>query len=533
MRRIFGGLFFTLLSLAAHAKGKPYTDSILQALNQTIERAAAYDSIKIKKIDSIRRQRPQGSPELTYNYYQELYEAYKIFNFDSAFSYGSKMQQLGHQLNDPVRIANAKVKLGFILLSSGMFMEASGYISTVDINGKPDDLRVEYYKLKSRFYSDMAAYNQDRFFSPEYMRQAIAAMDSALQLMDSTGFEYLFHKAEQLYKRGDILGALATFPNLNDPAITERQVAVAACSLGSMYQKNQQRDTAIYLMARSAIADIRTSTKETMAAYTLATFLFELGDIKTASRYIERAMTEAVFYGARQRKVMVSNILPIIEEERINTAEQQNRSLIIYAAIVTLLFLALVAMTIIVFRQIRKLKQAQLAITKAHMRQQEANNQLEEANKIKEEYIGYFFHSNAKYIGKIEKIKQLLEQKLAESKSATDFRFLINSINVRQERDELFTNFDRVFLRIFPHFVDEFNKLFDADNKVQLKENELLNTDLRIFALIRIGITDNEQIARILEYSVNTIYAYKTKIKKRSLIPNEAFEERIMAIKAL
>ncbi len=534
MRRIFGCLFFLLISLVAGAREQSHQDSILQALNRTIEQAASFDTVRIHKIDSIRHLlASSGSRESTYDIYQQLYEAYKVFNFDSAYIYGKAMQQIGEQLHDPVRIVNARVKLGFILLSSGMFTETAAYLNNLDVSGMPDDIRIQFFLMKSRFYSDMAEYNQDQFFAPEYTRNGIAYMDSALHLMDSTSFEYRFHRAEQLYKNGNILGALAVFPNLNAPHINERQIAVAACSLGIMYMKIHQRDTAISLMARSAIADIRTSTKETLAAYNLATYLFEKGDIKNASRYIERAITEATFYGARQRKVMVSSILPIIEEERINTAEQRNKSLLIYATIVTLLFLALVAMTIIVFRQVRKVQQAKLAITAAHLKQQEANNQLEEANKIKEEYIGYFFNINANYISKIEKIKQNLEQKLSESRNAADFRFLINSINIRQEREELYNNFDRVFLRIFPHFVDEFNKLFDKDNQILLKENELMNTDLRIFALIRIGITDNDQIARILEYSVNTIYAYKTKIKKRSLVPNEDFEDRIMTIKAL
>ncbi|MFB6455874.1 DUF6377 domain-containing protein [Chitinophaga sp. Hz27] len=518
----------------SRAVAKSNHDSILAVLNSTIDQAPSFDAAKLKKIDSIRHllQEPL-TIEKTYSVYQKLYEAFIVFNFDSAFVYASAMERIGEKLQDPIKTTNAKIKLGYILLSSGMFTETNSCLQTIDVNGMPDSVRVQFFLMKSRFYSDLAEYNQDKFFTPEYRRQGLVLMDSALHLMDPNTFDYRFHRAELLFKKGEIQEALRLWPNLNDKELSDRQVAVAACSLGSIYMKIHQRDTAIYLMARSAIADIRSSTKETMAAYNLATFLFEQGDIKNASRYIEKAITEAAFYGARQRKVMVSNILPIIEEERISSAEQRNRSLLIYATAVTLLFLALVAMTIVVFRQIQKLKLAQQAITTAHQQQQKVNSQLEEANKIKEEYIGYFFNINANYISKIEKIKQMLEQKLAESKNTSDVKFFVNSINVRQEREELFTNFDRVFLRIFPHFVDEFNKLFDKDNQVILRENELMNTDLRIFALIRIGITDNDKIASILEYSVNTIYAYKTKIKKRSLIPNDEFEARIMAIQAL
>lgn len=350
--------------------------------------------------------------------------------------------------------------------------------------------------------------------------------------MAPSSFEYKYNKGLQLFKLGDIPGALAIFPNLDQPGLSGRQLAISACTLGSIYDAAGNKDTAICLMIRSAIADILTSTKETMAAYSLATLLFEKGDVKNASHCIERAISEAVFYGARQRKVMVSSILPIIEHERINTAEERTRSLLIYAAIVTLLLVALVILAITVFRQVQKLKTAQRIITAANLKQQEINSQLLEANKIKEEYVGYCFNINATYIGKIEKLKQNLEQKLTDNKPA-ELRFLVNNINIRQERDELFTNFDRVFLKIFPHFVAEFNALFDKENQVVLKENELLNTDIRIFALIRIGISDNEKIARILEYSVNTIYAYKTRIKKRARIPSEEFEAHIMNIRAL
>ncbi|HVI46285.1 MAG TPA: DUF6377 domain-containing protein, partial [Chitinophaga sp.] len=255
---------------------------------------------------------------------------------------------------------------------------------------------------------------------------------------------------------GDHHAAIACFPDLNQPGLNYRQLAVSACTLGYIYLESHRRDTAITLMIRSAIADIRSSTKETMAIYMLATLLFEKGDIKNASVFIEKAVSEAVFYGARQRKVQVSSILPIIEQERINTAEERTRSVFIYAAVVTLLLIALVILAITVFRQVRKLKAAQEIITAAHLKQQEINNQLLEANKIKEEYVGYCFNINASYINKIEKIKQTLEQKLSENKPS-ELKYLVNNINIRKEREELFTNFDRVFLKIFPHFVEEFN----------------------------------------------------------------------------
>ena len=533
MNRFLSFLALCLI-LFTSVYGKTPADSLLRELNKAMAGSAAYDSIKLRHIDSIKRSlvTAPDDPALRYNIYRQLYNAYKVFNFDSAFVYARQLEQLAAQLKDPVLITDSKVKLGYVLLSSGMFTETLAFINTFNASGAPDSLKIEFYLMKSRLYFDLADYNQDKYYTPSYIRQASSYIDSALQLMTPNSFEYRYNRGLQLSKLGNIPAALAIFPDLDQPGLTDRQMAISACTLGAIYVEAHQPDTAIALMMRSAIADIRSSTKETMASYSLATLLFEKGDVKNASHCIERAIAEAVFYGARQRKVMVSSILPIIEHERIITAEERTRSLLIYASIVTLLLVALVVLAVTVFRQVKKLKTAQRIITAAHLKQQEINSQLLEANRIKEEYVGYCFNINATYIGKIEKLKQSLEQKLTANKPS-ELKFLVNNINIRQEREELFTNFDRVFLKIFPHFVSEFNSFFEKENQVVLKENELLNTDIRIFALIRIGISDNEKIARILEYSVNTIYAYKTRIKKRAVIPSEEFEARIMSIKAL
>ncbi len=533
MNRIPGYLILCLF-FSINAYGKAPADSLLKELNKEMAKSAAYDSIKIRGIDSIKRTRQAAGNDVAQQYLicRQLYNAYKVFNFDSAFTYAQQLQALAEELHDPVLITDARVKLGYVLLSSGMFTETATFVNTIDPTGAPDSIRSAFFLMKSRLYFDLADYNQDKYYTPAYIKLASTYVDSALHLLAANSFEYKYNKGLQLFKLGDIPAALAIFPDLDQPGLSGRQLAISACTLGAIYDAAGNKDTAISLMIRSAIADIRTSTKETMASYSLATLLFERGDVNNASHCIERAISEAVFYGARQRKVMVSSILPIIEHERINTAEERTRSLLIYAAVVTLLLVALVILAITVFRQVQKLKTAQRIITAANLKQQEINNQLLEANKIKEEYVGYCFNINATYIGKIEKLKQHLEQKLTDNKPA-ELRFLVNNINIRQEREELFTSFDRVFLKIFPHFVTEFNALFDKENQVQLKENELLNTDIRIFALIRIGVSDNEKIARILEYSVNTIYAYKTRIKKRALIPSEEFETHIMNIKAL
>jgi len=160
------------------------------------------------------------------------------------------------------------------------------------------------------------------------------------------------------------------------------------------------------------------------------------------------------------------------------------------------------------------------------------NNKLIEDTHIKEEYIGYFFNVISGYILKLEKLKRNVERKIT-IKKYDDVLLSVNEINIKKERETLFYTFDHIFLKIFPNFISTFNSLFKKEDQIWPKDNEVLNTDLRIFALMRLGISDVETIANILEYSVNTIYVYKMRIKAKALVPSDEFDHRIMDIKAI
>jgi hypothetical protein len=511
-------------------------DSLLNQLNRTIEKASMYDAEKIRQINILRKTLHKDeylSLQQRYLLCQQLYEQYKVFKYDSAFAYAQQLQALAREMNDPARINYAGIKLGFVLLSSGMFKEAGDYLAAIDVAGLADSARAEYYTLRGRYYYDLSDYSGDQYFAPGYTRQGNRCMDSALILFKPQSFSYEYNYGLMYQKMGNMDSARYHYMRtVALPNLTTHQVAIATSSLGNIYIRTGKKDSAIIMMTKAAIADIASSTKETTAMFILAGLLFKEQDVKHASRYIEYAIADASFYGARLRKVQVSAILPIIEGEKINTVEGQKKLLFAYAAIVTLLLLLLVWLGVIILKQYKKLQAAQKVITSAHALQQEINYKLMEANTIKEEYIGYCFQVNSAYLDKIKKFKKLADQKLTDNKYG-EVKYLVNNIDLKEEREELFRNFDRIFLKIFPNFVGVFNSFFREEDQIKLKDNELLNTDLRIFALIRIGISDNVKIAQILEYSVNTIYTYKTKIKNKAVIPKDEFEERLMDIKAM
>jgi hypothetical protein len=546
MNRLFPGLILAM-SIAFGARAN--TDSLLHELTIAVGKAPEYDAAKLQRIARLQgllRQAAGGVAGTTgeatagepaarnlFVLYEQLYEEYQIFNYDSAYQYAGKLQAIARRLGDTELITKARLRNCFILLSSGLFRETYDSLRAIDIGRQPDSLKAVYYTLMGRYYYDLANYDYDGSqHSTNYDQHGDAYMDSALTCYSPATFEYAYYRGLRDFKQNNDAEATTYFEKLLTGPLTDHQLALTASTLSGVYLKNGRQDEAIDLMIAAAIADIRSSTKETFAIFNLADLLYKKGDVRHASLCIETAIANAEFYGARQRKVQVSSVLSLIEGERINAVEAQRRLLVQYAIVVTLLGIVLAVLIIVIRRQVKKLQKAQQMITEAHAAQRLINDKLEEANKIKEEYIGYFFSLDSEFFVKLERLKRTLDQKVADRKFE-DIRFIVNNIQLKKEKEELLRSFDTVFLRIFPHFVAQFNSLFKEEEQVRLKDNEPLNIDLRIFALIRMGISDNEKIAQILEYSVNTIYAYKTRIKNRSLVPNDEFEARIMDIKSV
>jgi hypothetical protein len=450
---------------------------------------------------------------------KNLLNEYKTFIYDSAFSYVRKLQDVANASGDPIKIAYAKNQLGFVLLSSGLFKETLDSLVGVRIKPLPDTIRIDYYSVLARAYYDLGDFDKDNFYTPHYTRLGTHYIDSALALCESDTYTFLYLRGLRNIKNENSADALADLNLLLQKyELSQHELAVTASTLSFFYISRKEPEAAIDLLIRANIADIQSATKETSAMSTLAELLYKKGDIENAYTFIQHAMDDAVFYGARQRKTQVGSILPIIVSARLGHVEQQRTLWFIYSAVLTLFSILVLFFALIISRQLKKRKIAEKA--------------LQEANKIKEEYIGYYFNINSEYLGKIEAFKKSIEMKLL-TKKLEEIKFIISGINLKKEREELYHSFDKVFLNLFPDFVNEFNAFFKEEDKIVLKEGQLLNTELRIFALIRMGIHDSEKIARILNYSLSTIYNYKTRIKSKSLIPNDEFEKKVMEIHAL
>jgi tetratricopeptide (TPR) repeat protein len=511
-------------------------NSLLIKLRAELGKKSIYDEGKIERIEKLEKLL-SATDDLNFRYdvYLKLYNEYKSFNFEKAFNYAFKLQEVGRLTRDPLKISYGKIKLGFILLSSGMFKETFDSLKTVKVGLLPDEARKEYYLVTARTYYDLSDFTKDSYYSPIYNKAAGRYIDSALALYLPKSFEYLYYQGLKSLKNGNRAAAAVNFEKLldrNHYTLTDHQFAVTASTLSDIFIQNKERDKAINLLIQAAIADVKSSTKEAAALGNLAKMLHQRGDVDDAYVFIKAAMDDATYYGARQRKIQLGATLPLIAGKRINNVEEQRKALFFYASLLTALAAILIVFAIIIYKQLRKIKIADKIILEANHNLKETVNKLDEANKIKEEYIGYYFNLISEYIEKLEKFKRSVSNKLVTRKY-DDIQILVDNINLKKERDELFVNYDKAFLKIFPNFVTSFNALFSPENQVVLMPSQLLNTDLRIFSLIRLGVNDTEKIAHILGYSVNTIYNYKARLKSKSLIENDDFEDVIMTIKAV
>lgn len=286
----------------------------------------------------------------------------------------------------------------------------------------------------------------------------------------------------------------------------------------------------------AVMSDVKDAIKENRALLDLAIFLYQHNDVERAFRYIQHALNDANYYNTRFRYYEISKVLPIITDAYQKQNDRQSKRLKVTLIIISILFLALLALLLYLNRQMRALHQAREGMKATNENLEEMNRklnklnqELSEANLIKEEYIGHFLDLCSEYIGNLEDYKKTVNNKIA----AKRYDELLRSTAASGKKDEikdLYINFDKAFLNIYPGFVSSLNELLQEDYRYEIKKGELLNTELRVFALIRLGITDSAKIAAFLRCSVQTVYNYRSKIKRYCLVETDDIEEHIKEI---
>ena len=529
MRIYLSFLFLVLFGYSTFASSK--TDSLLIVLKKELVKKKVYDDQKearIKKFRNLLSKTPQTDHVKLYELCSSLYEEYKVYQFDSAYVYTNKLLDLSHQLKDQSKEYDSKMKLGFILCSAGMFKQTFDCLNNINAAALSNDSKIEYYSLKARAYYDLADYDNDSYYTPYENAESVKYLDSAIMFCKPDSFDQLMQLGTKQLKTGDIKSPSKYFTRLlYNFNITAHQRARVATGLSSFYTNNAQSDERIQLLTIGAINDIRASIKETLAAFLLGQQLYSKGNMIDAYTFIQEAMNDAEYYGARLRKIKIGAVLPTVAAQKLILMEKEKNKVIVYLLSTTAVSALVLLISFIIYIQLKRLKVKEKIIEEKNVQLEKINEKLGEDTRIKEEYIGYFFNVISGYILKLEKLKRSIDRKLV-TKKYEDIQLTIDEINIKKERETLFYTFDHTFLKVFPNFITTFNSLFKKEDQIWPKDHEVLNTDLRIFALNRMGISDNETIASILEYSVKTIYVYKMRIKAKSIYPADQFDHKLM-----
>lgn len=525
------------------------TDEQVRELTQALDHKTTYFKQRTDRIAALTRQfhAHQAEDEAKFGLGLRIYQEYRSFKYDSAFIYAQRLLQLAIKIRNPQKTEVSKLNLGFIHVSAGMFKEAFELLNSINPAPLDSANRVELYFTKARAYADLSDFNANDYYRPIYTAKAIAYSDTALRYCRPGSYAALSVQGFRLLKANDISASKLVYKRiLRFPNLPPHEVAVNASTAAYVAELSGNEEDEFKLLVQAALADVKSATTETLALFKLSDLCYRRGDLKNAYTFIKNAREDAAFYNARLRQVQISTIFSVIEGERINLIERQRKTLGVYSIATTVLILLVIAFAAVIYRQLRRLQRARGTISainetlqrnNEHLSQlnqqlHEVNHKLNEANVIKDEYIGYYFNITSEYIDKIESIRSALDKSLTNKQYATTQR-IVDGINIKKERNDLFRGFDTVFLKLFPHFVADFNALLKAEDRIHLTEDQLLTAEIRIFALIRLGIDDSERISKILGYTISTVYTYKARTKKKSLYPSEEFERRVREIQAV
>lgn len=506
-------LVFAAFVLGAIASMWPSKIAELDSLDRYIEMKSQFDIQKYARIQK-ERKRIQSSP---FSAYKRLGEEYTLFKADSAIYFYNKAIETAVASGDSVAVLSVLIEKIRPETIAGYYAEAHEDFKAISNGTVPDALLSDFYECGYRLYSfslnsiEEGGYFYDRYSSnTEYFRKRW------IESLPEGSDDRRLYAAEQAIADGKMSVAKTNLLDLVSSLKRDSNGYALACAfLAKIYSFEGNQDEAMRYYALSAISDVQCSVKENQSIYDLSMILYKRSDIDRAYRYIFASLEDAAFCNAKMRVYNVSGLLPVIESQHRDEVASHERMLMTYIFICFILLLGFIVAVFYLVKQMKRLTRTRAL--------------LKEANMTKDEYMGQFLELCSIYMKRLDSFTKLVNRKLVSGQTDD----LIKMMKTQKFNDEqhgtFYREFDTAFLKIYTTFVDEVNALLRPEERFVIDTPGTLNTELRIYALLRLGIEDSSKIAEFLRYSVNTIYAYRNKVKNRA-INRDTFEENVMKI---
>lgn len=512
-------------------------DRRFTSLDRHMEMSGTYEARKVSQIESLKRLAHNRSGRMDYNILMEIADEYYSYSFDSASTYLHKAIDVAREDRDKDGIAEATINLGLLYSTSGHFLEAySVLFDQIDSSSLGSDaLLADYYYALYRFgnelrgNSGMAEY-PDSTDKDRYGRR----LQSLTDANDLRNIEIMLDgllEERALYRADSLCSAvIAQLPD------GSHDFAKFAYTEARIKEMSGDRPSEMEWLVKSAEADMINSVKDYASLTVIAQRLMP-ENINRSFGYLNRSFSDATFYNAKLRPWQISQFFMQIQSS-YERAQAKSRRLL-FATGIAFFILALTLFVLVWFlikrsrnltRTRNELASMNSRISENNRELKELNRQISESNSVKEEYIGLFLTMMSENIDKKKSFTNNVRKMIKQGKTDELLRQLNVSYDVDDDLESFYNTFDTTFLSLYPDFVEAFNSLLEEEARVYPKKGELLNTELRIFALIRLGIDDSNKIASLLHYSVSTIYNYKVRIKKGALGDKEKFEEKVRKI---
>lgn len=523
MRRLKLFLVAIIVPLSGYAQDYTKLDAIISDFNKIITN-------KQNRIAVL------SEGEKNYGFNDWLYAEYMSFKYDSAYKYITQNLKLVQNSPDKEKLYDCLLKYVHILAVAGHFQEATAELMKINPDSASNNLKTAYFAKKADLFLYNSEFTENSSMFYQMRDSTVFYHKKILEYADQKSYEHAFSSAVIAAEDKDFKNAekiLLKYLDNNKP--DSRTYSIIISTLAFYYQMDGDMENAEKYYLLSAENDLENAIIENSSLRHLAEILFDKGDYDRAFNYLMVCSDCANFYGSRLRNVQIASILNKIITSYADQKKDVYKRTLIFLVLISIIAAALVFLTIKIIKKNKCYAIANHRITimnkeldTAMLQLKDTNASLNESNKIKDEYIGRFMAVCSQIIeNDIQKHKAV--NKLAREKKMAELYAEMKNEDFINENTKLFyDNFDEAFLTLFPDFNEKVNRLLKPDSKINVKEGSL-TTELRILALLRLGFTDNKQIASILRSSITTIYTYRSKIRSKA-VDKDTFEESVAAL---
>ncbi len=528
----------SVLSGCCSEKDRQIRDT-LKELDDVISRQEEIESAKDSYIELIKGRYSEAmSPDEKYTILDELYNEYYNYNIDSAIFYARTKLDIAFDAAEQDLVDDAILDIADRYVMSGMYLAAHDIISEISADRLDVLLVPRYYHIWHSLYTGLEDGCDDQVQKTEYRKLKQQYREQLFSLLGKDDISRLYVMADIYVDEGRADELLDTLNAKFNEDIPIHDKAVLSYIYANISDSYGHDDDATLYFAKSAIFDLMTPVHEYKSLYELASKLYDAGDIKRAYRYISRSINDAITANALINIQSINRSLPIISRSYHTQMLHNRRQLSVLSGILGIMAVLLIGAVIVTLKEQRKARQAGKRTSEINEELKAINRKMEEyilllkeSNNIKEIYIGRYIDLCSEYIGRMERYRSTLNRTARTEGFEAVRNALKSSEFIDKELNEFYEQFDATFLQLFPDFIKDLNALLQPDKRIELKTRDgIMTTELRIFALIRLGITDSVKIAEFLRRSVSTVYNYRVKMRNAAFNSREDFEKQIMGI---